>query len=106
MMEKNRRRSFDDIDAFVLNMRYCCEDIEIDEDSDDECSNHCLDCRDCREEGARFCRQWLVHDAADLIENLVAKLQVERERCEQAYCQVKALRLKVDSLEARHEENV
>ena len=102
-MEQNKKYLPDDVAALVLNMRYCCGDIEIDEDSDDECADHCLDCRDCREEGERFCRQWLIRDAADLIEGLYAELQAEREHHESTYLHAEAFRKEIEALKAKYE---
>ena len=57
-----------EIEKLLENMRYCCGDMGY----DDECSDHCIDPRDNREneEEPRFCRQWLIRDAANVIEEL------------------------------------
>ena len=102
-MEQNKKYTPDDVAALVLNMRYCCGDIEIDEDSDDDCSYHCLDCRDQREERLRFCSDWLMSTAADLIEGLYAELQAEREHHEFTYLHAEAFRKKIEALKAKYE---
>lgn len=69
-----------EIEKLLENMRYCCGDMGY----DDECSDHCIDPRDNREneEEPRFCRQWLIRDAANVIEELqnqLAAVTAERD---------------------------
>lgn len=61
------------IEALIKNARVCYGDIEIDEDKE-ECSNYCIDSRDCRGTEIRWCRQWLIHDLCEAIEALQAEL--------------------------------
>lgn len=69
-----------EIEKLLENMRYCCGDMGY----DDECTDHCIDPRDNREneEEPRFCRQWLIRDAANVIEELqnqLAAVTAERD---------------------------
>lgn len=60
----------DSAKKIVKNMRVCCGDVEL-----DECANYCANPRDVRGNEMRFCRQWLVKDAADMIERMAAELE-------------------------------
>ena len=51
----------------VKNMRICCGDVELNEDVE-SCEEYCAKPFDVQHGEARFCRQWLMKDAADLIE--------------------------------------
>lgn len=62
----------DEAMRLVENMRVCCGDVPLDDDM--ECAEFCASPCDMRNGELRFCRQWLLKDAADMIEFLVAKL--------------------------------
>ena len=52
----------------IKSARYCCGDIKCEGEKD--CGDYCLDGRDERNGDLRWCRQWLVHDLADRLEQL------------------------------------
>ena len=62
----------DEANRLVENMRVCCGDVQLDDDV--ECAEFCANPCDMRNGELRFCRQWLLKDAADMIEFLVSKL--------------------------------
>ena len=64
-MEQRNEPSTEEL---VKNARYCCGDIECEGEKD--CGDYCLDGRDERNGDLRWCRQWLVRDLADRLENL------------------------------------
>lgn len=67
----------------IKNARYCCGDIKCEGEKD--CGDYCLDGRDDRNGDLRWCRQWLVHDLADRLEQLErenAKLTARAEKAE------------------------
>lgn len=75
----------DGIVRFIENMRWCCGDRYDGTNDDGECSEHCINPFDCREgEEPRFCRQWLIKDAANLIESLQAQLAASQRRAQDA----------------------
>lgn len=53
-------------DELIRRMRICCGDINID---DNDCD--CCPITDEQPEGLRFCRQWLMKEAADRLEALM-----------------------------------
>lgn len=62
----------DEARRIIGNMRVCCGDIPLDEDMD--CGEVCANPRDMRNGELRFCRQWLMKDAANIIEALCDEL--------------------------------
>jgi len=61
----------------VENMRWCCGDRDWNEDDDEDgCFAHCINPKDSRDGfEPRFCRQWLMRDAADIIEALLFEIE-------------------------------
>ena len=74
-------------EKIVKTMRYCCDDIKHNEECNlEKCYQVGL--LETRDGDSRFCRQWLIHDAADLIENQakeIESLKAENELLQKAY---------------------
>ena len=69
-----------DIEKLIENAKVCCGDIET-----EDCSQYCIDPRDSRDSGLRWCRQWLIHD----LHTALSTLQAENERLRAELEQVK-----------------
>lgn len=84
----------DAANRLVENMRVCCGDVQLDDDMD--CAEFCANPCDMRNEELRFCRQWLLKDAADMIEFLVSKLDEVT---------TKGIKLEIELEQTRYERN-
>lgn len=64
-----------DIEKLIENAKVCCGDIET-----EDCSRYCIDPRDSRDSGLRWCRQWLIHDLHTALSTLQDELDVMTQR--------------------------